>query len=199
MIKAVIFDLGSVYFINGTKKLIETISKKYFVFPAEVANIIDGGIGAKYRASEIGDKEFWNYVKSQLPLKETTDKLKQILFEGYGPIEGTISLVNRLGKKYRVAFLSDNVKERADYLEENFHFRQNFETGIFSHQVGVRKPDKRIYDAVLKKLNLNPEECVFIDDKESSLKPALELGMKTILFASAEETEEALKKLGLEF
>jgi putative hydrolase of the HAD superfamily len=199
MIKAVIFDLGSVYSINGTQKLVEAISKRYFVFPADVANIVDGSIGAKYRASEIGEKEFWNYVKSQLSLKETNDNLKQLLFEGYEPIDGMVSLVNSLGKRYRVAFLSDNMKERADYLEENFHFRQNFETGVYSHQVGVRKPDKRIYHAVLKKLNLNPEECVFVDDKESSLKPALEFGMKTILFTSTEDTEKALKKLGLEF
>lgn len=199
MIKAVIFDLGGVYFINGTKKFIETISKRYFIFPADVAKIIDGGVGTKYRTSEIGEKEFWNYVKSQLPLKETTEKLKQLWFEGYEPIEGTVSLVKRLGKSYRVAFLSDNVRERADYIEEKFHFCQDFETGVFSHQVGVRKPDKRIYHAVLKKLNLKPEECMFIDDKESSLKPAQELGMSTILFSSPEQTEKELRELGLKF
>jgi putative hydrolase of the HAD superfamily len=199
MIKAAIFDLGSVYSINGTGKLVEAISKRYFVFPAEVANILNGSIGAKYRAGEIGDKEFWNYVKSQLNLKETTDNLKKIMLEGYEPIEGALSLINRIGKKYRVAFLSDNVKERAAYLEETYHFQENFETGVFSHQASFSKPDKRIYQAVLKKLKLAPEECVFIDSKEASLKPALELGMKAVLFTGPEEAEEGLKKLGLEF
>jgi putative hydrolase of the HAD superfamily len=199
MIKAIVFDLGSVYSINGTKKLVEALSKKYFIFPTDVANILDGSIGAKYWTGVIGDKEFWNYVKSQLNLKETIENLKQIMYEGYEPIEGVLSLVSRIGQKYRVAFLADNVKERAAYLEETYHFRENFETGVFSYQVGFNKPDKRVYQAILKKLKLAPEECVFIDDKESSLKPALELGMKAILFTSAEETEEALKKLGLVF
>ena len=199
MIKAAIFDLGGVYFINGTKKFIEAISKRYFIFPDDVAKIIDGSIGSKYRTSEITEKEFWNYVKSQLNLRETTENLKQLWFEGYEPIEGTVDLVKRLGAKYRVAFLSDNVKERADYIEDKFHFLQHFETGVFSHQVGVRKPDKRIYHALLKKLKLKPEECVFIDDKETALKPAQELGMRTILFVSPEQTESDLRNLGLTF
>ncbi|MGH4122837.1 MAG: HAD family hydrolase [Clostridium sp.] len=57
-----------------------------------------------------------------------------------------------------------------------------FTDTIFSYEVGYLKPQTEIYEFALKKMNVNPEECIFIGDGGSDeLKGAKELGIKTVL------------------
>ena len=49
MIKTIIFDLGGVYFTDGTQRAIDIISKEYNLNKDEVANVFKGEIGTKYR------------------------------------------------------------------------------------------------------------------------------------------------------
>ena len=57
-----------------------------------------------------------------------------------------------------------------------------FDDAIFSYEVGYLKPQTEIYKIALKKMNVNPENCIFIGDGGSDeLKGAKELGIKTIL------------------
>ena len=51
---------------------------------------------------------------------------------------------------------------------------------IESCMVGTRKPEPAIYDRVLKSLNVMPQNTVYLDDLEVNLKPARQLGMRTI-------------------
>ena len=61
-----------------------------------------------------------------------------------------------------------------------------FECIVLSYEVGVRKPDKRIYVEALQRLKLRPEECVFVSDAISDLEGARKLGLKTILIRQRE-------------
>ena len=51
-----------------------------------------------------------------------------------------------------------------------------------------RKPEPEIYPLAPKRLNVEPTECIFIDDREKNFAPAINLGMKTVLFTSTEQT-----------
>ena len=57
-----------------------------------------------------------------------------------------------------------------------------------SYEVGVKKPDRRIYLKALQRLKLRPEECVFVSDAISDLEGAREVGLKTILINQGEYT-----------
>ena len=59
----------------------------------------------------------------------------------------------------------------------------------------MRKPDINIYKYVLEKIKKEPEECVFIDDREANLIAPKNLGIKTILFHTREQCENELKLL----
>ena len=100
---------------------------------------------------------------------------------------------------YQLIFLSDNVQERIDYLEETFGFLHRFDDGIFSHRVGMRKPDPRIYELALEKASYGAEQCVFVDDKPAMLEPAEKAGMAVIAFVGPEQLEQELENLGLRF
>src|SRR3989344_8155293 len=172
MIKGIYFDLGGVLFTNGTKKFCETISSRYSIEKEIVTDVIDGEIGSSYREGKISREEFWNYFLERLHIANSPDKLEEEWIRLYELIEGTKDIVLELSKTYPMYYLSDNVRERVNKLDERFGFLKWFKDGIFSHDVGVRKPHPRIYTLAVHKAGVLPEEILFIDDKRSSLVPA---------------------------
>lgn len=72
-----------------------------------------------------------------------------------------------------------------------------FDGVVDSSKVGLRKPDSRIYELALRRFRLQPEDCVFVDDKEENLVPAREMGMRTVLFRSAKQLKDELRRLGV--
>ena len=198
MIKTIIFDLGGVYFTDGTKRAIDIISEKYKLDKNVVANVFKGEIGTKYRKSEISHEEFWNLAKQVFGITASNRELAKIWLTGYVPIEGTVKIVKNLkANGYELLFLSDNVQERIDYLTARYDFLNYFKDGVFSHLVGTRKPDIKMYQYALDKTKSKPNECVYIDDKEELLLSAQTLGMQTIHFKNAEYLNNKLIELGV--
>ena len=197
-IKTIIFDLGGVYFTDGTKRAIDIISQEWTLNPKEVANVFKGKIGTDYRENKISHDEFWKQAKEALKINEATDKLAQIWLEGYVPINNTVELIKELKENgYEILYLSDNVQERIDYLENKYHFLQYFNSGVFSHIVGVRKPNPKIYQLALEQSTYPAKNCVYIDDKPELLEEAKKLGMKTIAFINPDDTREKLINMGV--
>lgn len=198
MIKVILFDLGGVLFTNGTKKFIGYLHTKYGTDKDLLKNIVDKGeIPDAYREGKIGRDEFWKAVQEKLQLPESTESLEKEWIYGYELIEETKNIIQELTKSYKVYFLSDNVKERVDAINKKFNFLMWFEGGVFSHEVGIRKPNPKIYQFALEKAGVKPQETVFIDDKESALLPAKDMGITTLLFESPTQLRNDLKKIGL--
>lgn len=59
------------------------------------------------------------------------------------------------------------------------------------------KPDKEIYNLLMNRYQLNPQECVFLDDLKDNIKTAKELGMHTVLFTTKEEAQDEFRKLNV--
>jgi putative hydrolase of the HAD superfamily len=73
-----------------------------------------------------------------------------------------------------------------------------FSAVIESSKVGVRKPETRFYEIACETVNVQPDECVFLDDLGINLKPAAAMGMKTIKVAnSTQALTELSQVLGL--
>lgn len=197
MIKAVIFDLGGVLFTNGTREFISKLSSKKHIDPKIVKDVIDGELGSKYRTGKITRDEFWNEAKKTLNINEATDELERQWIDEYKLIEGTKNLLDQLSRKYKVYYLSDNVRERINKIDQKYNFLKWFDGGVFSHEVGVRKPDPKIYEIVLSKAAVLASEALLIDDKLTSLPPAEELGMRTILFTNPEALRGKLTEMGI--
>lgn len=197
MYKLILFDLGGVVFTNGTKKFITDISARHGILPETALTVLDGDIGTKYREGQIGRDEFWKLVLENLPLKDSMDDLEREWIGNYDLIPGTKEIIERLRSKYKVMYLSDNVKERVDKLDERFGFVSWFDGGIFSHEVGVRKPNPKIYEFALQKGGAEPQEAVFIDDKPKMLEPAEKMGMTGLVFVSPEKLGKDLIGIGV--
>lgn len=136
------------------------------------------------------------YLKASLGEISSFDFWNQLGFGGeYPEIEkdylGTCLRIDpefkratgELAKNYSLAILSNDVKEWSDYLRAKFGLDELFKTIIISGEVGYRKPDKRIYKILLDRIQSIPSDCVLVDDRPKNLRPASEMGIKTIRFA----------------
>lgn len=194
MITTFLFDLGGVLFTNGTKQFITELAKRYSLSEESVKNIIDGDLGTQYREGGITRDEFWTKVKVKLAISESVGSLEKQWIQGYEIIYETKNCIKELSAKYNVFYLSDNVKERVEALDRRFQFISLFKGGVFSHEVGVRKPDPKIYTFALSKAHALPSETVFIDDKESNLDPAKKMGITPLLFTTPEQLRRDIEK-----
>ncbi|MEV0799176.1 HAD family phosphatase [Kribbella sp. NPDC050281] len=70
-----------------------------------------------------------------------------------------------------------------------------FDDIVISGEVGMRKPDPEIFLLAARRLDLKPEECVFVDDLELNVEGARALGMTGLLHTSYDETRRALESL----
>lgn len=192
MIKAFFFDLGGVVFTNGTKKFSEDIAKRFNLDKELVLEVMDRSIGSDYRENKISREEFWQRVFEKLHIDGDMDKLEEEWIDGYQIIEGTKEIILELAKKYQVFYLSDNTKSRVESLDKRYAFKQWFVGGVFSYEVGFRKPNPEIYRLAAEIAGVSPAESVFIDDKAPFLEPAKQIGMTTFLFETPEKLREDL-------
>ena len=186
MIKCVIFDLGGVYFTNGTRIAIKKISEKYGLNEKDLDAVLKPGteFGKLFRTGKISSAQFFNKLREKFTIKASDQDLIEIWFGSYKPVAEVISIIEKLNeKKINVYFLSDNTKERAEYLQERYDFLRHFKDGIFSHKAGLTKFDgTKIFELSLKQTGNKPEDTIFIDDNENHVNTARSLGMNVIHF-----------------
>jgi putative hydrolase of the HAD superfamily len=92
----------------------------------------------------------------------------------------------------RLALLTNNVREWEPLWRTKLPIDEVFETVVDSGFVGMRKPERGIYELTLERLGLPAQACVFVDDLEVNIDAARELGMETVHFR---DTEQAIAEL----
>jgi len=200
-VKALIFDLGGVYFTRGTAIAVAKLERMLCVPRKFLKQIFDEGgeLGRKYREGRINETAFWKTVSERLNLDiQTIEKVREIWHSSYKPNPGMKRLLNSLRKRYKIAVLSNNIEERIRYLNERYHLEREFDVYVYSFDHGVLKPNPLLFKEALKRLNVEAEECVMVDDQREVLETASQLGMKTILFRSAQQLKRELVKIGVE-
>jgi len=194
----VIFDLGGVYFSDGTRITIDTIATKYKLDRRAVEEILTGDAGNNYRLGMISAEQFWQRAKTFWNIQCSSEELSRLWCASYQPNDGTVRLVEQLKiAGHELLYLSDNTPERVAYLDKKYSFLQKFDGGIFSHVVHRRKPNLIVYKLLLERAIHPAAMCIYIDDKPEYLEPAKRLGMQVIAFQDASQLETRLKELAL--
>lgn len=96
----------------------------------------------------------------------------------------------------KVAVLSNNIPPHYNYSAAQGTY-DDFEVQVFSHEVGTRKPEKRIFDITLDRLQVKPEKTVFVDDIVEYVQVAKKYGLHGLLYESAIKLRKDLESFGL--
>jgi epoxide hydrolase-like predicted phosphatase len=85
---------------------------------------------------------------------------------------------------YRTGIISNSFVGARERERERYGFEQLTDEIIYSHEVGISKPDLRIYEMACERLGVLPKEMIFLDDLEPNVAAAQDLGAHGILFTS---------------
>jgi putative hydrolase of the HAD superfamily len=115
------------------------------------------------------------------------------IFSGLSPEESMFDAVLRARRGGFKTALCSNSWGLGVYPRERFP--EMFDVVIISGEVGLRKPDRAIFDLTVEQLGVEPSRAVFVDDHPGHLKAAAETGMTTVLHRTPHETIDELEKL----
>lgn len=180
MINAIIFDFGDI-FINLDKPA--TISGLQKLGMKEWNDEFDQ-LNLSFEVGAISPEDFVGGFQKQLPNASKEDILRAwnaVLadFPFY-----RLEFLQELSKKYRLFLLSNTDSIHINTFEEksgvSFYkdFYACFEKVYFSFDIGMRKPDPKIYQFVLDQNNLVAANTLFVDDKTENTDSAAALGIK---------------------
>ena len=101
-----------------------------------------------------------------------------------------VEALKRVGTKFKTGCITNNLPANAIGSKGGRTLYVAEVMALFNHviesaKIGLRKPDPRIYQMMVEALNVEPKNCVYLDDLGVNLKPAREMGMTTIKVASA--------------
>nr|WP_320146658.1 HAD-IA family hydrolase [uncultured Anaeromusa sp.] len=173
-----VFDVMGVIFTVGddTNELLVPYVQK--VAPSLTCDEINQAY-LEASLGKVASCDFWK----TLGLGEAYPQIEQDYLEHQLTLDADFPAVaQKLQKEYHLALLSNDISEWSAYLREKYDLNQYFEEIVISGDVGLRKPDKAIYELLLRRLQCRPENSVFIDDRQKNLIPAMRAGMKTIQF-----------------
>jgi putative hydrolase of the HAD superfamily len=135
------------------------------------------------------EAEFTAAVQAQLPGEIRLDGFREIYFAHLHPNEPMIELMRELrGRGLRMAMLTNNVREWEPLWRAKLPVDEIFEVVVDSAFVGMRKPEREIYELTLERLgDVTAGECVFVDDVDVNCAMAAELGMTAVHYVSPEQ------------
>ncbi|MBF0298624.1 MAG: HAD family phosphatase [Oligoflexia bacterium] len=116
-----------------------------------------------------------------------------------GSIEGTVKILESLYEKNYPLYAITNwsCETFYPYVRNKYKFFDYFKDIVISGHEKVVKPSPKIYEILLQRNQLNPKDCIYIDDNQNNLLPAKDIGISTIHFESAEQLSEQLKSYGI--
>jgi 2-haloacid dehalogenase len=115
-----------------------------------------------------------------------------------GTIQATVEILQALKEHgYALYGLTNFSAEKYEIIHRQFSFIDLFDEIVVSGIVKLVKPDPRIFALVLEKARRPAAECLFIDDSETNVTAARNLGFKVIHFKSAEQLGMELSRLGI--
>jgi putative hydrolase of the HAD superfamily len=115
-------------------------------------------------------------------------RFKEIYFEALQPNAEMIELMRELKETgYRMAMLTNNVREWEPLWRAMLPVDEIFETVVDSGFVGCRKPESRIYELTLERIAAPAGTCLFVDDVEVNIDGARKAGMSAVHFRDNEQ------------
>lgn len=151
-----------------------------------------------YKKGKISETEFWKRGNLAFGRNLEIGILKKMARKARRPRKQITSLIRRLKKNYLLGLLNNEGREWDDYSFKKEPFYFLFDIHLASYHFGVAKPEKRIYQLLirkLKKFKIKPEETVYIDDYVRNLEPAKKMGFATIHYKSYNQLDKRLKNL----
>lgn len=199
LIRNIIFDLGNVLlnfqpkqfltrFINDENQINDFFAK---VIKNELWLNLDRG---RISLDDARDEYIAKFPEENELIITFFNHWKEMLT----PINPNINILHELkANGYSLYALSNFIEEAFEYVQNRYSFFNLFEGKVISSEIKYIKPEVQIYQHLIKTYNLDPEECVYIEDVAAFLIPAKNLSMRVIHYTPRTDLRKELRKIGV--
>src|SRR5258708_7858589 len=193
-IRAVAFDIGGVLEITPDTGMTEKWEQRLHLKPGE----LDHRMASVWRDGSLGkcsEEQVQQSLREIIGMDQAeVDAFLHDLWEEYlGTLNvGLAAYFSSLRPRYQTAIISNSFVGARTREQERYHFAEMCDLIIYSHEEGIAKPERRIFELTCERLGVSPAEMIFLDDAERCIAGARELGIHAILFR---ETAQAIAEI----
>ena len=186
MVKAIVFDCFGVLASDGWLPF----KARYFADNPELnlqATLLN-------KAVDAGNASYGDFIRKVAEMANLPANVARHQIENNIPDEKLFAYIQELKQHYKIGLLSN---AGDNWLSDMFTPEQIalFDAVAFSYEVGAIKPDARMYETIAERLQVEPYECVFVDDQPRYVDGAKSAGMQAVLYTDAEQFEQELPGL----
>lgn len=186
-VRAVIFDLYGVLGLNGW----QDFKHRHFDGHWDVWEPLRM-LGQRADAGEATDQEFIDAIAAATGETAATVRYQ---FDHTQPNIALLTFIKEALKgRYKLGLLSNTSHDVLDGIL-TAEQQDLFDANVMSVFVGLAKPDPAMFTLMCGRLGVTSEECIMVDDQQRHLDAAAALGMKTVLYTSAKQTEHDITEL----
>ncbi len=189
-IETLIFDLGGVIIDLDFQRSFDRFAALSGKSPEDIKNgLLDSGLLLRYEKGLYNDVQFIEEVKNTFEINASHEAIEEAFIALLVCIpRARVELIRDLSKTYRLVLLSNT--SAIHYRAVNRILLRDagceglsdlFESIFLSYEMGLVKPGKEIYEAVLQQAALNPATTLFLDDNATNLEGASSVGIQTTL------------------
>ena len=197
-IKALALDLGNVLVKVDHLRFCSRLTSLTGLAPGEVyARVFESDLEPGYDTGRLTSEEFHQRVMDHFGVVLPFPQFAFWWSDIFSPMEGMAELVRHLAADYPLYLVSNTNPLHFAFIQENYPFLHHFQAFILSFEVGSRKPEPGIYQALIRRTGLSPDRCLFLDDKLPFVTAAREQGLQSWQFTSPGECIRDLQRHGL--
>lgn len=199
--RMILFDLGRVLIDFDHTIAVKKISKYCSLDETGIFNLFfDSDLTDKYEKGLISSLEFFQKVKSMLKARISYEEFVPIWNEIFTPHLGMSEIIESLKDNYSLYLVSNVNKLHFEYVQRQFGDHFKFFSYLFlSYELGLRKPDPKIYKLIIDYLKVRPQNIIYTDDRVELIDAALKLGLDAFLFKSTDSFKKELSKRNIKF
>lgn len=200
-IQAVIFDFGGVLYhlpdrswIRRWRRVLglkdESALMTMIASPHESKLLMDIMVG------NLQEEEMWNQFAADFRIRpELMQRIRRGFMSKRRINQQLFDYLSSLREKYITAILSNAGSEARRIFVEVYQFHKIVDEMIISAEERVAKPDRRIYEIAVEKLNIQPHQAIFVDDLPENIEAANDFGMHGVLFENNEQVMTQVNQL----
>jgi len=186
--------MGGVLVRTESQSPREQLAQRLGLTPKELSSLVfDSEASFEATVGKVPEEAVWQNVAKALNLDSSgLAAFMQEFWAGDSLDADLHQFVNGLRANYKSGLLSNAWSGARSVLDSRYHMLGVFDVSIFSAEVGLAKPDPRIYQLALSRLGVEASEAIFVDDVQENIETANVLGIHGVRFENSLQARQAV-------
>jgi putative hydrolase of the HAD superfamily len=158
--------------------------------------VFNGEAARRASVGELPESAVWQSLAQRFGLDDSQlEELQHDFWAGDRLDDELVHFLRGLRPRHKTGVLSNAWTDARTAFTQKYGLSSAVDALIISAEVGVMKPDARIYRLAAEALGVLPEEAVFVDDSAQNVQGARAAGMKAVQFVSTAQTVKEVRQL----